>query len=260
MNGGSLSDPFPPAGYLRWRQGPHDVVAHEPVADALRAALETFSTLHDSAAARSERALDSGRGVLHVAPLGSRRAAVRHYHRGGWMAPLLGDRYLDRPPRPFVELSVSEALRSAGVTTPRVLAAVATDAGIGYRADLATEFLEGGHDLVALLRPGAYDPGQRARAIAAAGREAGRAHAAGLDHPDLNLTNLFVRHDGETWSAALLDLDRARLAPDDDARGERNLARLRRSIDKAVAASRVHWTEADDDALRSGWSRGRESG
>lgn len=259
MSGATLSDPFPPPGYLRWRQGARDVVAHESVAEAVRAALEAFPGLHAWATARSERALDAGRGVLHVASLGSTLAAVRHYRRGGWMAPLLRDRYLDRPPRPFVELSVSDALRSAGVATPKVLAGVATDAGIGYRADLATEWLEGGHDLLALLRPGAYPPEERARALGAAGSVVGRAHAAGLDHPDLNLANVFVRHDGARWSAALLDLDRARLAPDDPARGRRNLARLRRSIEKAARAGRVSWTEADEAGFRAAWSRGRET-
>ncbi len=258
MSGADLSDPFPPPGYLRWRQGAHEVVALESVADLVRAALEAYPTLHAWAAAHSEREIDSGRGALHVAALGATRAAVRHYRRGGWMGPLLGDRYLDRPPRPFVELSVSEALRSAGIATPRVMAAATTDAAVGYRADLATEWMQGGHDLIALLRPGAYPPEDRARALGAAGREVGRAHAAGLDHPDLNVTNLFVRHDGESWSAALLDLDRARLEPGHPARGERNLARLRRSIDKTVRAGRISWTEADGAAFRSGWSRGRE--
>lgn len=259
MSGATLSDPFPPADYVRWRHDPHDVVAWRPVADAAREALESAPSLNAWATERSERTIAAGRGELHVAPLGPVRAAVRHYRRGGWMAPLLGDRYLDRPPRAFAELSTSEALRAAGVATPRVLVAAVTDAGIGYRADLATRWLEGGHDLVGLLRPGAYPPETRARALGVAGREVGRAHAAGLDHPDLNVANLFLHHDGSAWSAALLDLDRARVRAPEPARSERNLARLRRSIDKAKRAGRISWTEADESAFRAGWTRGKET-
>ncbi|MBW3660213.1 MAG: hypothetical protein KY397_01085 [Gemmatimonadetes bacterium] len=254
---GGVAGPFPPPGYSRWRQDTHRAVAWEPAAEALRRALGAADSLHAWAAERSQRTVETGRGTLHVATLGPTRAAVRHYRRGGWMGPLLGDRYLDRPPRPFAELAVSEALRAAGVATPRVVAAVATDAAPGYRADLATEWLEGGEDLLALLRSGSCPPEARAAALGAAGGLVGRAHAAGLDHPDLNLANLFVRHDGEAWRAALLDLDRARLAPDDPSRGERNLARFRRSVAKAVRDGRIAWTEADEAAFRAGWSGGR---
>lgn len=248
---------FPPKGYVRWRQDPHDAVAWQPVAQVVREALGGEDGLHGWASGRAERTSDAGRGPLHVVRLGPDLAAVRHYRRGGWMAPLLGDRYLDRTPRPFAELAVSEALRSAGVSTPRVVAAVATDARIGHRADLATAWVEGVHDLVALLAPGAYDDPARAAALGAAGAEIGRAHAAGLDHPDLNVSNLLVGHDGERWSATIVDLDRARLAPGDPGRGARNLARLRRSVEKAVDAGRIVWTEADEAAFRSGWQTGR---
>lgn len=186
------------------------MVAGEEVADAVRAALEEAPSLAAWAARRAERRSTAGRGVVHAVRLGPGTVAVRHYRRGGWMAPVLGDRYFDAVPRPFAELAASERLRSAGVETPRVLAAVVTDARPGHRADLATEWLEGGHDLAALLRPGAYPPDTRAAALEAAGRAIGRAHAAGLDHADLNLANLFVRHGTDGWTAALLDLDRAR--------------------------------------------------
>ncbi|MGH7566965.1 MAG: lipopolysaccharide kinase InaA family protein, partial [Gemmatimonadota bacterium] len=154
-----------------------------------------------------------GRGPVWRVDLGGTPAAIRHYRRGGWMGPLLGDRYFDRPPRPFVELSVSEALRDAGVRTPRVLAAVIAPTRPGYRADLATEWLSPGLDLEELLRPNVYPTADRAPAVEAAARTVGRAHAAGLDHPDLRPRNLFLRPLGAgEWEAALLDLDRARIA------------------------------------------------
>ncbi len=208
--------PFPPPGYARWRQGPHDVVAREPVREVVRAALAESGGLHAWAARHRERILTTGRGEVFAIELGPARAAVRHYHRGGWMATLLDDRYFDSPPRPFAELAVSERLRRAGVPTPQILAAVVTAARPGYRADLATEWLEPGHDLTALLAPNRYPPADRAAGLAAAGRAVGHAHRAGLDHADLNLSNIFVQpRTGGKWAAALLDLDRARLLDPD---------------------------------------------
>jgi 3-deoxy-D-manno-octulosonic acid kinase len=200
---------------VRTRIGGHDVVAAESAADAVAAALAVAPTLADWSGANARQELSGGRGTAWRVDLGGVPAAVRHYRRGGWMGPLLGDRYLDRPPRPFVELSTSEALREAGVRTPRVLAAVVTPARPGYRADIATAWLSPGLDLEELLRPNLYPDAERAKAIEEAGRAIGKAHAAGLDHPDLRPRNVFLQPRGSGgWDAALLDLDRARLAPE----------------------------------------------
>jgi 3-deoxy-D-manno-octulosonic acid kinase len=207
-----LAAPFPPLGYRRWRQGRHDVIAWETVVDPVREALESAGDLTAWAAPRAERTVETGRGTVYAVRLGPILAAVRHFHRGGWMAPLLGDRYSDSPPRPFAELAVSERIRAAGVMTPRILAAIVTPIRFGYQADLATVWLEPGHDLEALLTPNRYPPSHRAAALEAAGATIGRAHRAGLDHADLNLANVFVQpREAGRWTAALLDLDRARL-------------------------------------------------
>ena len=208
------SRPFPPPGYERRRLGDRDVVALSAAADAVLDALAGAPTLADWAAASAARELAGGRGPAWQVQLGGAPAAVRHYRRGGWMGPLLGDRYLDSPPRPFVELSASESLRDAGVATPRVLAAVVTPAHPGYRADIATEWLSPGLDLQELLRPNLYPDAERTAAVEEAGRTIGRAHAAGLDHADLRPRNVFLQPlDAGKWRAALLDLDRARVAP-----------------------------------------------
>lgn len=203
---------FPPPGYARSRSGERDIVALHAVAGAVAAALADGSALSDWAASSASRELPGGRGPAWRVDLGGAAAVVRHYRRGGWMGPLLGDRYFDRPPRPFAELTVSESLRGAGVSTPRVLAAVVTPAQPGYRADIATEWLSPGLDLQELLRPNLYPDAERAAAAEEAGRTIGRAHAAGLDHPDLRPRNVFLQPaGGGTWTAALLDLDRARI-------------------------------------------------
>jgi hypothetical protein len=223
---------FPPLGYLRSGIGDRDVVALEAVAGAVAGVLADHASLADWAANRAEREVAGGRGPVWRVDLGGTPAAVRHYRRGGWMGPLLGDRYFDLPPRPFAELAASETLRARGVRTPRVLAAVVTPAGAGYRGDIATEWLAPGLDLAELLRPNLYPPDERARAIEVAARTIGAAHAAGLDHPDLRPRNVFLepRASG-SWEAALLDLDRALVTP----AGSRD-ARAKKKTSPASAA------------------------
>lgn len=225
------------------------MVAAEGVAEAVRAALEAAPTLAAWASARAERSRPEGRGTVHVARLAGRRAAVRHARRGGWMRTL-GDRYLDRPPRPFRELAVSVRLRALGISTPEVLAALAIPARPGYRADLATEWIEPGHDLLALLAPNLYPAADRRAGLAAAGREVGRAHRAGLDHPDLNVGNLFLQPAGHGWRAWLLDLDRAAIGRASTDAARRNVARLVRSLEKERRAGRIAWDDEDLEAFR----------
>lgn len=225
------------------------MVAAESVAGAVRDALLAERSMSAWAAARAERSQVGGRGTVHVARLGERRAAVRHARRGGWMRPL-GDRFLGRPRRPFRELAVSVRLRAAGIATPEVLAAVVTPARPGHRADLATEWIEPGHDLRALLAPNAYPPEIRRAGLEAAGREVGRAHRAGLDHPDLNVGNLFLQPADPGWRAWLLDLDRAAIHPRSRQAAARNLARLVRSFEKERRAGRIAWREEDLEAFQ----------
>ena len=188
--------------------------------------------------------------------LGDQPVVVRHYRRGGWMGPLLDDRYFDRPPRPFAELAVSESLRAAGVPTP-ASSRPRLPARPGYRADLVTEWLSPGLDLEELLRPGLYPDAERAAAVETAGRTVGRAHGAGLDHPD-QARNLFLQPLGApaSWDAALLDLDRARIAPDDLHRVEIKKTRALRAIPREGATrGRVSWEPADEAAFRRGYDR-----
>ncbi len=226
------------------------MVAAELVAATVRRALQSARSLSAWARERGKPS-DSvaGRGILHVASLGGRQAAVRHARRGGWMRPL-GDLYLDRRPRPFVELAVSARLRAAGVATPEVLAALVIPALVGYRGDLATEWLAPGHALSALLTPNVYPAEVRRAGLAAAGREVGRAHAVGLDHPDLNVGNLFLQPAAPGgWTASLLDLDRATIGSPSRLTARRNLERFVRSMEKERHGGRIAWEAADLEAF-----------
>ena len=81
---------------------------------------------------------------------------MRHYHRGGAVASLLGDRYLRvGEPRPVRELRLGRALERLGVPTVPHLAAAVYTHGIWYRGDLVTRWVSGSVDLAEGLFGGA---------------------------------------------------------------------------------------------------------
>lgn len=206
-------------------------------------------TLHGRAAAEAEATLQ-GRGPVHVVEAGGRPRAVRHYFRGGAVAALLGDRYLRvGEPRPLAELRASEAARSRGVPSPRVVAGAVYPAGVFYRADLVTDYVPGARDLAAWLF-GEAGPDERRAALAATGTLVARMAAAGLRHPDLNAGNVLLTTSDDGLRALLLDLDRCALAPPGrSASSGPLLARLERSLRKLSGATGRPPPSSDELAL-----------
>lgn len=175
----------------------------------------------------------TGRSVVHVAPApqGAEgdRYAVRHYRRGGMMAPLLGDRYLAvGTPRPLRELEAATEARARGVATPAVVAGTIRPAGVFYRAELVTEYVPG-YDLAAVLWGDAASWTDE-QALEAVGRFVARLEHDGLRHPDLNARNLLL--DAVPGASVhVLDLDGARMVAAGGA-DDRMRRRLKRSLRK----------------------------
>ena len=246
---------------VRGRAG--TALAHPSVAGAVEALLES-GPLHAFAAGHPERRPLGGRGEAWRIPAPAPTEGtsgfwvVRHFERGGAvMRPLLGDRYLRLgPPRSFAELRVSETARARGVRTPRALAAGAYPAGPFRRADLVTDWLPDSVELGTVLY-GPQPPSASAGGSAALLREAGALvrdlARAGVEHADLNATNILVRDGKGARHLWVVDLDRARLHPEAVVgAGLRMLARLERSLAKLAAAANAAFTEADRETLRRG--------
>ncbi|MFP4624004.1 MAG: lipopolysaccharide kinase InaA family protein, partial [Gemmatimonadota bacterium] len=205
-----------------------------------------------------------GRGRVHVvpAPVGSGKWVVRHYHRGGAVASLLGDRYLRvGTPRPFHEFRLGRTLETWGVPVAPHVGAAVYGSGIWYRGDLVTELVPDARDLAAVLFPdrslegAASCPGGDAGkgavggpvdaegAMRAAGSLIRLLHERGVVHRDLNLKNILIVGGGSgsgpedgaggTLRALVLDLDRATLKADlGEGARRRMLARFWRSARK----------------------------
>lgn len=190
-----------------------------PGAEAwLEALLGRGETLHAWASGHPARVALRGRGTVWVVPpppeAGGGRWAVRHYLRGGLLARRLGDRYLALgEPRPLREVRASVEAEARGVPTPRIAAGAVHRAGWAYRADLASEHVDGAWDLAETLFPerGAEPRGPRPDACAAllaAGRLVRTMEGVAMTHLDLHAKNVVLAPRGGGLGAWVVDLDR----------------------------------------------------
>lgn len=158
---------------------------------------------------------------------------IRFACRGGLMRFITRGLYLGVNPRPVRELAVTAEARRRGLPVAEPMGAmVQWLAPALYRGAFITRMLHG----MTLWQFVQTDDDQavRSHVIEEARRAINLAHQQGLFHADLNLHNIFVSTASESFSIALLDLDKARLyaPPLVPALRAKNLARLRRSINK----------------------------
>ncbi len=153
---------------------------------------------------------DGGRGTARRAVLADGRVAWRRaYRHGGLLGALLGGTYLGLRTRPEREIRAVEAARSAGILAPLPLAFGVWRTGPLYRAVLVSVEIPQRRSLRAVLSESSDVEEIRAW-LGSLVRDVRRLHAAGVHHPDLNLTNLLAgTAPGE--SLAFLDFDRARV-------------------------------------------------
>lgn len=171
-----------------------------------------------------------GRGGIAMLDTPVGRCVLRHYRRGGWMTPLLGDRYLwngRARSRGFAEFYLLAELTMRGLPVPLPIAARYVRHGLYYTADLITRAIENVQTLAETIAAGLFgdDLAERVGTLVA------RFHLAGVDHADLNAHNILVASGG-LW---LVDFDRGEIRATGTAWKLGNLARLKRSLLKVGA-------------------------
>jgi hypothetical protein len=237
----------PPPPFRVHQSGSTLLWVHPEVESWAVGVVRTGRTLHDWALEHDSPRVEgplTGRGVVPVVevPPSSTPHAVRHLQRGGWLAPLLEDRFLGsarlRLPRAFRELKASEACRALGIPTPPVRVAALYRAGGVHRGDLVTEYLTDSVPLPTLLEDGG-EP-----AMEAMGRTGALLQLLarnGVYHPDLNIKNVVFQPGPGGWKHWVLDLDGVRVHPRQGSAttpsvltrsGHRMAARFRRSLRK----------------------------
>ncbi len=242
-----------PAGYQRVTPAPGVAMLVVPDVDAAALAARVLDPPADAVVRHF------GRAGLHALPLGDGGfALVRSYRHGGVLRALTQGWFVSRPPRPFVELSVTASARERGVATPEVLAAVvARGFGPWYRGWLVTREIAGACNLWDALR--GNPPGNETKGLLL--RRVGRAlrlmHGRGVEHGDLNLRNILILQGSVRPGVYIIDFDKARLWPGavSAVRAHANLRRLLRSINK-LDPERVHVPLAGWNSLLEGYDRG----
>ena len=246
-----------PDGYRLLDRGEVRGFVWAPAMDWLERALAESGTLEAWAGAPGGVEVAGGRGSTRAreapasGPDGRRRWVCRHYRRGGWAAPLLGDRYLPSGSgRPFRELAVSVVARARGVPTPAVVAGAVYRAGSLCRADLVTEEVPDVRSLADWLLD-TSDPPVVEDLLRRTGRALGELERARLVHADASAGNFLLATDGPAW---VVDLDRGTAFPmDAPARVGSMRRRLERSLRKISARVGVELSRSSWRALRAGY-------
>lgn len=136
---------------------------------------------------------------------GSGSEVVKRFHSPGRL-----DRLRDRA-RASSEYKTLCELTERGLAVPRPIAVRHTTHGW----ELATEWIEGAVPWSEVLAERAPWPTSAEKLVKSLGALLARAHAIGLDHPDLHSGNVLVAADARAW---LVDVHGARLRPGPSAR------------------------------------------
>lgn len=218
------------------RIGRTDLLSLPDVAEELALVVRRHGTLYEWAAAAPQPRALRGRAPVYMAQLPASRGSVvvRHAWHGGLLAPLTRDLFWP-PTRAPLELAQSMALRAAGVPTTEILGVARYPAAMGFvRVDVVSRYLEGTHDLGAVLA-GQDETMSLDMALVATRQLLVTLAMHRVLHPDLNVKNILLRQgDAGVAEAWVIDIDVVRFPVVRPASEllEQNLARLLRSMRK----------------------------
>ena len=181
---------------------------------------------------KAQSVMEGGRGSAWFVNSSLGDLVLRHYRRGGLVAKLSQDRYVycgNARARSVREFRVLTMLHKMGLPVPEPIAARVVRHGICYEADILIRRLS---DAVPLPEVHDLINGQLWQSV---GETIRRFHDVGLNHVDLNCDNILIGQE----RVYLIDFDRCfferqRLAA--DSWKKRNLARLRRSVEKRLVS------------------------
>lgn len=226
-----------PATEMRWRPDPaftrislerRTIVLHRDVAGKAAEIIAHLNMMSRGAAGAGNR----GSG-FKIALDNRLEIFARRSRRGGMIRFLLSDLYIGAHPRQFRELDVSIEARRREIPVAEPLGAFVEWAGpLLYRGYFLSRAVSG-MTLWEFVRTD-DDPTVRAHVLGEAHAAIWKMHDRGLFHADLNLHNLFVAKEGESFAVMILDLDKSRIfaPPLGASMRQANLERLRRSVRK----------------------------
>ena len=190
----------------------------------------------------------SGRGAVVFFRHGNDAWVLRHYRRGGVVGRFIRDRYLwcgvERT-RAFREWRLLSELRERDLPVPPPIAARVRRHGLGYTADIITEYIDNTQSLESILSDG----GAILEQWELIGQTLRRFHDHGVDHTDLNARNILVDDKRRVF---LVDFDKGKLRGSGSWR-EENLRRLQRSLRKVALETGSAFDSSGWRALDQGY-------
>ncbi len=212
-------------------------------------ALDLFNHVYH----RDRRAIiakSQGRGTTWYFTLHGRHFVLRHYRRGGMIAPLLGDRYVWSgltKNRAFKEWRLLAQCAKLGLPVPRPLAARVVRRGIVYRADIITQQISDSNSLAEVLIRAPVTASQ----WQLIGQSIRRFHDVQIYHADLNAHNILI---DSKFRVYLIDFDKGMIGRHGHHWQQSNLSRLHRSLIKLKQSlPSFNFSSSDFEYLKAGY-------
>ncbi|NVJ61297.1 MAG: 3-deoxy-D-manno-octulosonic acid kinase [Gammaproteobacteria bacterium] len=156
---------------------------------------------------------------------------LRHYFRGGLVGKINNDAYhfsSIESTRPYRELSILESIQNKQLPGPKPIGGYVIKHRGFYRADILIEKIPDAKDAYQILIEQEVSESTWIKM----GQCIRNFHDAGIFHADLNIHNIMLNEDGDTW---LIDFDKGEERAPSKKWQSVNLERLLRSLNKEKA-------------------------
>jgi len=175
---------------------------------------------------------NSGRGTAWVIKSEWGKWVLRHYLRGGLYAKLNRDHYLWlglNKTRATKEYELLLHLQKLNLPSPKPIAALVIKKGLSYKNDLIMEHIN--HDLT--FAEHLKQDKQNTNIWQNIGKTIAQYHQHGIYHADLNAHNILIAKD----KVHVIDFDKGEIRTPQPSWQQKNMLRLRRSIEKITQKS-----------------------
>lgn len=183
-----------------------------------------------------------GRGCTWFFSWQQQDFVLRHYHRGGKLAPLLNDRFLYlglNQTRPWQEWNLLYLLYQQGLPVPKPIGAHVARQACWYQADIIMQRIPDSKTLAERLSQKPLDEVIWHRL----GTTIAEFHQLGVYHSDLNAHNILIDDEDKLW---LIDFDKSGLKSAKKAWQQQNIQRLKRSLDKLQDQGKIKPLQKND--------------
>ena len=223
---------------MKWRSDPNfstfkigrrELVIHRDIAPQAAHVMQKLGELTSAV----EAGAGNRQSAFRITLADGLELFARRGRRGGLIGSILSDLYVGIAPRPLTELAVTIEARRRGILVAEPMGAmVEWLSPVLYRGFFLTRAVRG-MTLWEFVKTD-DDPTVRSHVLGQARAAIDTMHDKGLFHADLNLHNLLVTHERDSFSVTIIDLDKARLfdAPLSPSMRQANVARLTRSARK----------------------------